>query len=292
MAGLLGPKADDLIGRPSAEIVHGLSSPAAFCPHSQSLYDGHIHAAEVYESTLGGYFLVSVSPLCDDAGRVAGGILVARDISSQKEAQEALQRDLVGYLDAGMPREALDRSLRGALPAGFMPLWMLLVLFYRDILVAYMRSMAAARGVVIAARTSGKIKAIIQAARWLDKNDEAAAWQKEYDDFYAAFRRAAERDMKTDDYGNRCLPILMTVDEKIRKSDPDWYIYCKGQWTFCHGVSFEKIALFFSLHRSMSCSICPERSTSVDWEKVRSSSIFDSSSMIGASKSRALRAWA
>jgi hypothetical protein len=80
------------------------------------------------------------------------------------------------------------------------------------------------------------LKAIIQAARWLDKNDEAAAWQKEYDDFYAAFRKAAARDMKTDDHGNRCLPILMAIDEKIQKSDPDWYIYCKAQWTFCHGV--------------------------------------------------------
>jgi hypothetical protein len=80
------------------------------------------------------------------------------------------------------------------------------------------------------------LKAIIQAARWLEKNEEAAAWQTEYDDFYATFRKAAERDMKTDDHGNRCLPILMTIDEKIRQSDPDWYIYCKAQWTFCHGV--------------------------------------------------------
>jgi hypothetical protein len=80
------------------------------------------------------------------------------------------------------------------------------------------------------------LKAIIQAARWLDKNEQADAWQKEYDDFYATFRKAAERDMKTDEHGNRCLPILMTVNEKIQKSDPDWYIYCKAQWTFCHGV--------------------------------------------------------
>ena len=58
------------------------------------------------------------------------------------------------------------------------------------------------------------LKAIIQAARWLDKSEEAAAWQKEYDDFYATFRKAAERDMKTDDHGNRCLPILMTIDEQ------------------------------------------------------------------------------
>jgi hypothetical protein len=80
------------------------------------------------------------------------------------------------------------------------------------------------------------LKAIVQAARWLEKDEQARDWQKEYDDFYATFRKAAERDMKTDDHGNRCLPILMTIDEKILKSDPDWYIYCKAQWTFCHGV--------------------------------------------------------
>jgi hypothetical protein len=80
------------------------------------------------------------------------------------------------------------------------------------------------------------LKSIVQAARWLEKNDEADAWQKEYDDFYATFRKAAERDMKTDAHGNRCLPILMTKNEKILQTDPDWYIDCKAQWTFCHGV--------------------------------------------------------
>ena len=53
------------------------------------------------------------------------------------------------------------------------------------------------------------LRAFVQAARWLGKADEAAAWQKEYDDFLAAFRKAAARDMKTDPHGNRYLPIRM-----------------------------------------------------------------------------------
>lgn len=46
---------------------------------------------------------------------------------------------------------------------GWMPLWMVLVFVWRDTMVAYLRSYAASRGVVLAARTSGKIKAVLQA---------------------------------------------------------------------------------------------------------------------------------
>jgi CDP-diacylglycerol--glycerol-3-phosphate 3-phosphatidyltransferase len=42
------------------------------------------------------------------------------------------------------------------------PLWMVLAIFYRDSAVSFLRSIAATRHVVIAARTSGKVKAIIQ----------------------------------------------------------------------------------------------------------------------------------
>ena len=64
-----------------------------------------------------------------------------------------------------------------------------------------------------------------EAARWLGKADEAAAWQKEYDDFLAAFRKAAARDMKTDPHGNRYLPILMATGQELPQ---------RGQWGFCH----------------------------------------------------------
>lgn len=44
-------------------------------------------------------------------------------------------------------------------PAG---LWMVLAIYYRDSTVSFLRSIAATRNVVIAARQSGKIKAVVQ----------------------------------------------------------------------------------------------------------------------------------
>ncbi len=41
-------------------------------------------------------------------------------------------------------------------------LWMILAIFYRDSTIAFLRSIAATRGIVISARTSGKLKAIVQ----------------------------------------------------------------------------------------------------------------------------------
>lgn len=46
--------------------------------------------------------------------------------------------------------------------AGWGQLWMLLVLFYRDSFVATLRMFSAANNIVMAARTSGKLKAICQ----------------------------------------------------------------------------------------------------------------------------------
>jgi hypothetical protein len=70
------------------------------------------------------------------------------------------------------------------------------------------------------------LRAYIEAARWLGKPDEAAAWQKEYDDFMATFRKAAARDMKTDPRGNRYLPILMNGSNLPQRA----------QWAFCQAV--------------------------------------------------------
>jgi hypothetical protein len=72
------------------------------------------------------------------------------------------------------------------------------------------------------------LRAAIDAARWLGKADEADDWQKEYDDFLQTFRRAAERDARTDAHGNRYVPIRMGFDEKIPPQ--------KGQWAFLHAL--------------------------------------------------------
>jgi hypothetical protein len=82
------------------------------------------------------------------------------------------------------------------------------------------------------------LKAAIDAAHWLGKDAQAAEWQKEYDDFYATFRKCERRDARCDIYGNRYLGILMAIEDRIILSggDAESYLPCKGQWAFCHGV--------------------------------------------------------
>ena len=75
------------------------------------------------------------------------------------------------------------------------------------------------------------MRAVIDAARWLGKTDQADHWQSEYDDFYATFRKAAERDMRTDAHGNRYLPIVMGGTALPQKA----------QWAFLHAVFPGKI---------------------------------------------------
>jgi CDP-diacylglycerol--glycerol-3-phosphate 3-phosphatidyltransferase len=50
----------------------------------------------------------------------------------------------------------------GLYEVGVADLWMILVIFYRDSSISFLRSVAAVRRVVLAARQSGKIKAIVQ----------------------------------------------------------------------------------------------------------------------------------
>jgi len=70
------------------------------------------------------------------------------------------------------------------------------------------------------------LRAFIQAAHWLGKAESAATWQREYDDFMAAFRRAAQRDLKTDGHGHAYVPIRMDGKDLPQR----------GQWAFCHAV--------------------------------------------------------
>ncbi len=72
------------------------------------------------------------------------------------------------------------------------------------------------------------LKAMIQAAEWLNEKKDAQTWKEEYDDFFATFQKAAERDMATDVFGNRYLSVHM--DPRFR-SLPQ-----RAQWAFCQGV--------------------------------------------------------
>ncbi|MCB2053274.1 MAG: CDP-diacylglycerol--glycerol-3-phosphate 3-phosphatidyltransferase [Geminicoccaceae bacterium] len=48
------------------------------------------------------------------------------------------------------------------LDAGWMPMWMVAIIVSRDILVAYLRIFSQQNGITLSARTSGKLKAVVQ----------------------------------------------------------------------------------------------------------------------------------
>jgi hypothetical protein len=76
--------------------------------------------------------------------------------------------------------------------------------------------------------TLAGMRAAIDGARWLGKTEQADLWQREYDDFYAAFRKAAQRDLQRDPQGNSYLPIVMgNVGHRLPQC---------AQWAFCHAV--------------------------------------------------------
>jgi PAS domain S-box-containing protein len=91
MATRLGMISEEWIGLTCYNVVHGKDKPPSFCPNRRLLKDNLEHVKKVHEDALGGYFIVSVSPLYDYEGKLTGCIHVARDINECKKAEKALQ---------------------------------------------------------------------------------------------------------------------------------------------------------------------------------------------------------
>ncbi|HEY3377948.1 MAG TPA: PAS domain S-box protein [Armatimonadota bacterium] len=92
MAERLGTTPAQCVGLHCYEVVHGASAPPACCPHALTCRDGQEHIIELHEPCLGGDFLVSTTPRCDEQGRLIGALHIARDISRRKQAEVALQQ--------------------------------------------------------------------------------------------------------------------------------------------------------------------------------------------------------
>src|SRR5574341_1292768 len=91
MAQKLGREPGQCVGLPCYKYVHGLSAPPDFCPHLRTLQSCLQHVEEVHEDRLGGYFLVSTTPLFDKEGKRTGSVHVARDITERKTAEEKIK---------------------------------------------------------------------------------------------------------------------------------------------------------------------------------------------------------
>ena len=94
MANSMGMEPENLIGKSCYEVVHGTSCPITTCPHAMLLHDDQEHSSEVHEEKLGGFFLITTTPLYDDEGKVMGSVHVARDITERKIMEEQLEKAL------------------------------------------------------------------------------------------------------------------------------------------------------------------------------------------------------
>ncbi|MGA7700420.1 MAG: hypothetical protein WCB27_12475 [Thermoguttaceae bacterium] len=72
------------------------------------------------------------------------------------------------------------------------------------------------------------LRAAITGAKLLGKNEQAAAWQKEFEDMSRYFRKAIARDERRDKHGNLYLPNLMGSDGSVPPP--------QGQWAFMHSI--------------------------------------------------------
>ncbi len=78
-------------GRYCYQLLHDTDKPPMSCPHRALLADGTAHQSEVYEEKLNLWLMVSVTPLFNDNHELIGSIHIARNITSQKQTEQALR---------------------------------------------------------------------------------------------------------------------------------------------------------------------------------------------------------
>lgn len=94
MAERLGVSQDQGSGLHCYEVVHHTDAPIVGCPHHKLLQDGLEHTSEVQEENIGGYFLVTASPIKSPDGAVLGSVHIARDITERRQMEEELKKTL------------------------------------------------------------------------------------------------------------------------------------------------------------------------------------------------------
>ncbi len=94
MAERLRKSPDACIGVICYQVIHQCDKPPENCPHELLLKDGLVHVTEIEEKNLGGYFIVTASPIEDCDGNVLGSIHIAHDITKRKEIEVKLEKAL------------------------------------------------------------------------------------------------------------------------------------------------------------------------------------------------------
>ncbi len=91
MADFFGLPAEALAGRRCYEVFHGTKEPVAHCPHARTLDTKQTEKQEIDDPRMGCPFLITTSPVFDEAGQVVASVHVAKDITEHRRTEQHLQ---------------------------------------------------------------------------------------------------------------------------------------------------------------------------------------------------------
>ncbi|MEA3396410.1 MAG: PAS domain S-box protein, partial [Chloroflexota bacterium] len=92
-----GKSKDELLGKKCYKIMHGTGRPPAGCPAEQMITSEHYVPIEGEMQALGGTFIVSCTPVRNDAGRLVNIIHSVTNITERVRAQEKLRESEAQY---------------------------------------------------------------------------------------------------------------------------------------------------------------------------------------------------
>jgi PAS domain S-box-containing protein len=93
----LKKKPEDLIGKHCYEVVHGTSEPWPNCPAGKTFETKQTVTAEINDRNIGLPLLITTSPILDEKGELIQCVHIAKDITEQKKAEQAVSASLKRY---------------------------------------------------------------------------------------------------------------------------------------------------------------------------------------------------
>jgi len=91
MADFFGQPVESLLGKHCYEVFHGTSEPVANCPHQRTMITNQAERQEVDDPHMGCPFLITTSPVFDEAGQVIASVHIAKNITEDRRTEQHLQ---------------------------------------------------------------------------------------------------------------------------------------------------------------------------------------------------------
>jgi sigma-B regulation protein RsbU (phosphoserine phosphatase) len=112
LAGFLGMKPEELVGRRCYELIHLSQDPWPLCPHAKALQSRKTVTEEIIDPKSGSILSITCSPYFDEQNNLLGTVHIARDISKQKQSEKEKEH-LIAELQEALAQVKL---LSGFLP--------------------------------------------------------------------------------------------------------------------------------------------------------------------------------